>query len=73
MAGKVPGVLGSFVYIDAATDAIKTLRAQGHSDMTVYHAAPNHEIEEALEHKVSPVRMFTLLGGLTGCAAGFAM
>jgi hypothetical protein len=73
MAGKVPGVLGSFVYIDAATDAIKTLRAQGHSDMTVYHAAPNHEIEEALEHKVSPVRMFTLIGGLTGCAAGFAM
>ena len=73
MAGHVPGVLGSFVEIDAATDAIKALRAQGHTDLTVYNAAPNHEIEEALEHKVSPVRLFTLIGGLTGCAAGFAM
>ena len=36
-------------------------------------AAPNHEIEEALEHPVSPVRLFTLIGGLTGCAAGFGM
>ena len=73
MARKLPGVLGSFVQVDAATDAIKTLRTQGHTDLTVYNAAPNHEIEEALEHKVSPVRMFTLVGGLTGCAAGFAM
>ena len=73
MAGQLPGVLGSFIHVDAATDAIKTLRTQGHTDLTVYNAAPNHEIEEALEHKVSPVRMFTLVGGLTGCAAGFAM
>jgi len=73
MAKATPGVLGSFVEIDAATDAIRALRAQGHTDLTVYNAAPNHEIEEALDHKVSPVRMFTLIGGLTGCAAGFAM
>lgn len=73
MAQTLPGVLGSFVHIDAATDAIKALRAEGYRDLTVYNAAPNHEIEEALEHKVSPVRMFTLIGGLTGCSAGFAM
>ncbi len=73
MAQQIPGVLGSFVHVDAATDAIKTLRTQGHTDLTVYNAAPNHEIEEALEHKVSPVRLFTLVGGITGCAAGFAM
>jgi len=73
MASATPGVLGSFVHIDAATDAIRALRASGHTDLTVYNAAPNHEIEEALEHTVSPVRLFTLVGGLTGCAAGFAM
>lgn len=73
MAKQIPGVLGSFVHVDAATDAIKTLRTQGHTDLTVYNAAPNHEIEEALEQKVSPVRLFTLAGGLIGCAAGFAM
>ena len=43
------------------------------ADLVVYSASPNHEVEEALEHKVSPVRLFTLIGGLTGCAAGFGM
>lgn len=73
MATMTSGVLASFVHIDAATDAIRALKAQGHTDLTVYSAAPNHEIEEALDHPVSPVRLFTLIGGATGCAAGFAM
>jgi len=73
MATMTPGVLASFVHVDAATDAIRALKAQGHKDLTVYSAAPNHEIEEALDHPVSPVRLFTLIGGTTGCAAGFAM
>jgi len=70
---KVPGLLASFVHVDAAADAIRALRARGHKNMTVYSAAPNHEIEEALEQRVSPVRLITLIGGLTGCAAGFGM
>lgn len=72
-SGRVPGILASFIHVDAAVDAIRALRAKGYRDLVVYTAAPNHEIEEALEHKVSPVRLFTLLGGLTGCTAGFAM
>ena len=72
-ARRMPGVLASFVHVDAAVDAIRALRAQGHRKLTVYSAAPNHEIEEALAHKTSPVRLFTLIGGLTGCAAGFGM
>jgi len=69
----VPGVLASFEQIDAATDAIKALRAGGHNDLVVYCSHPNHELEEALEAPVSPVRLFTLIGGLTGCTAGFTM
>jgi hypothetical protein len=68
-----PGVLASFEQIDAATDAIKALRAGGHRNLVVYCSHPNHELEEALETPVSPVRLFTLIGGLTGCAAGFTM
>ena len=68
-----PGVLASFIHIDAAVEAIRALRATGHRDLVVYSAAPNHEIEEALDQGVSPVRLFTLIGGLTGCAAGFGM
>ena len=67
------GVLGTFEHVDAAADAIRRLKAQGHDDLTVYSAAPNHEIEEALDHPVSGVRLFTLIGGLTGCAAGYSM
>ena len=73
MASRVPGVLGAFEEIDAATDAIHALRARGHGDLTVYSAAPNHELEEALAQPKSWVRMFTLVGGLTGCASGFGM
>jgi hypothetical protein len=68
-----PGVLAAFEHIDAATDAIKALRARGHKDFTVYSSHPNHELEEALETPTSPVRLFTLVGGLTGCTAGFTM
>jgi hypothetical protein len=71
--GPAAGVLASFEHIDAATDAIRALRARGHKDMTVYSSHPNHELEEALETPTSPVRLFTLVGGLTGCTAGFAM
>ena len=67
------GVLASFEHIDAATEAIRALRARGHKDMTVYSSHPNHELEEALDTPTSPVRLFTLVGGLTGCTAGFAM
>lgn len=72
-AARASGVVASFLHVDAAVDAIRALRAKGYRDLVVYTAAPNHEIEEALEHKVSPVRLLTLIGGLTGCTAGFAM
>ena len=72
-ARPVPGVLGSFVHVDAATEAIRGLKARGYRDLTVYTAAPNHEIEEALDEPVSWVRAFTLVGGLVGVTSGFAM
>lgn len=72
-ARRQPGVLASFIHVDAAVDAIRALRARGHRNLVVYTAFPNHEIEEALDQPVSMVRLFTLIGGLTGCAAGFGM
>ena len=73
MAKTVPGVLGSFQHVDAACDAIRGLKAGGHTDLTVYSAAPNHELDAAIGDPISPVRLWTLVGGLTGCTAGFAM
>lgn len=73
MPKAVPGVLAQFDHVDAACDAIRDLKSAGHRDLTVYSAAPNHELEAAIGSPVSPVRLFTLIGGLVGCAAGFGM
>jgi Protein of unknown function (DUF3341) len=65
-----PGVLGVFAHLDTTLDAIRKLRAAGHTDFTVYSPIPRHEIEDALGQPVSPVRAFTLIGGIAGCAIG---
>lgn len=69
----VPGVLASFVHVDGAADAIRELKSGGFSDLTVYSAAPNHELEEAIGDPISGARLFTLVGGVLGCSAGFAL
>src|SRR5712691_7155031 len=65
-----PGVLAVFGHLDATLDAIRQLRKGRHAGFTVYSPIPRHEIEEALDQPVSPVRMFTLIGGIAGCATG---
>jgi hypothetical protein len=71
---KLPsGVLAAFQHVDAAAQAIRQAKELGYRDFTVYTPVPNHEIMSAVGHTVSPVRLWTLIGGLTGCACGFAM
>jgi hypothetical protein len=64
------GVLAVFAQLDTTLAAIKKLRAAGRTDFTVYSPVPRHEIEDALGQPVSPVRAFTLVGGIAGCAIG---
>ena len=64
------GVLAVFAHLDATVEAIGKLRAGGHTEFTVYSPVPRHEIEDALGQQVSPVRMFTLVGGIAGFAVG---
>ena len=65
-----PGVLGVFGHLDATVDAIGKLKTGQYEDLTVYSPIPRHEIEGALDQPVSPVRMWTLIGGMTGCGIG---
>jgi len=67
------GVLAAFQHVDAAAEAIRHVKELGYRDLTAYTPVPNHEIMNAVGHRVSPVRVWTLVGGLTGCACGFAM
>lgn len=65
------GVVASFKELDSAVHAIEDLRKQRLGDVTVYTPAPRHELEEALGNPNSPVRRFTLAGGLLGVTFGY--
>ena len=68
-------IVAQFRYVDDVLAVVKDLRAQGRDDFDVYTPFPSHEIEEAVfsGKPRSPVRYFTLAGGLTGCLGAFLM
>jgi molybdopterin-containing oxidoreductase family membrane subunit len=66
-------LMGIFVYVDDVLEAIGRLKAKGVTIDTVYSPTRNHEITDALEVKRSPVRYFTLAGGILGVASGFGL
>src|SRR5436190_490180 len=73
--GTSTSIVGVFAHVDTTVRALEDLRAKGYHDLTVYTPVPVHEIEDVLERDrpVSPVRLFTLLGGLTGTVSGFLL
>src|SRR3954451_7353966 len=73
MAAITNTVVGVFAHVDTAVRALEELRAKGYHDLTVYTPVPVHEIEDVLERDrpVSRVRLFTLIGALTGAISGF--
>jgi len=72
VVGTRAGVVGVFGDLDATVLALRELKSKGYDSLTVYSPVPRHEIDEVLDQPVSPVRLFTLIGGLTGCTLGFA-
>jgi len=68
-------ILGVFAHVDTTVRALEELKAKGYHDLTVYTPVPVHEIEDVIERDrpVSKVRLFTLLGGLTGLASGWIL
>jgi hypothetical protein len=73
MSAPPGGVLAAFRHVDDATHAVRELKAQGYAGFTVYTPVPSQELATAIGHQASPVRLWTLLGGLTGFTLGFAM
>jgi hypothetical protein len=67
------GVLGIFSHSAGCAKAIWQIRQEGFRDLVAYSPVPDHEIEAALEKPVSPVRFFTLTGGIVGCLCGLAL
>ncbi|MBA3342901.1 MAG: DUF3341 domain-containing protein [Gemmatimonadaceae bacterium] len=67
----MPGVIAAFSQLDAAVDAITAAKKEKLGDMTVYSPTPRHELEHAVDAGPSPVRRFTLIGGLLGATFGY--
>ena len=68
-------IVGVFEHVDTTVRALEELRSKGYHDLTVYTPVPVHEIEDVLDRDRpgSPVRLFTLFGGLTGMVSGFLL
>jgi hypothetical protein len=65
------GLVAAFRELDATCDAIEALKKANFKQFTVYTPAPRHEIEHAVHAPPSPVRLFTLIGGLLGVTFGY--
>jgi hypothetical protein len=64
--------LGIFDDSSKAASAVEALRADHLGEATAYGPTLDHKIDAALGPRKSPVRVFTLVGGILGCATGFA-
>ena len=65
------GLVAAFRELDATCDAIEALKKANFKQFTVYTPAPRHEIEHAVRPPVSPIRRFTLIGGVLGASFGY--
>ena len=69
----MPTLLSIFDLPDDAATAITKLRGRGFDVLESYSPAPFEQIDEAMDERPSKVRIFTLVGGLTGVITGFLM
>lgn len=72
-AYKGPHILSIYATIDELIDDIRELKKKKKMKFTVISPVPHHDIEHELHPKPSPVRVFTLLGGLFGFSLGWAL
>ncbi len=69
----MPTLLAVFERPDEVASVVKRLRGRGYGDLETYSPAPFAEVDDAVIDKPSRVRLFTLIGGLTGVVTGYAM
>ena len=74
-ANHKTGVLLIYTYLDHFMKAIESTRATPViADQAIYYSPTSyHEVEHACGYGFSPVRWFTLVGGLTGVVSGVAI
>jgi hypothetical protein len=58
---------------DNIAEAVTRLRGRGYTKLETYAPAPFTEVDDAMLDKPSSVRLWTLIGGLTGVVTGYAL
>jgi hypothetical protein len=69
----MPTLVGVFDTPGGVAEAVTRLKGRGFTKLEVFSPAPFDEIEQAVDPKPSKVRLFTLVGGLTGVVTGYAL
>lgn len=69
----MPTLLGVFEQPICVADVARRLQDRGFRELEIYSPVPSHELDRALDPAPSRVRLFTLIGGLTGVVTGYAM
>ncbi len=67
------GILGVFYNVKGVLLAIDKLKKQGENDFKVFSPINECQIEVKLDSPHSPIKRYTLIGGITGCLSGFAL
>jgi molybdopterin-containing oxidoreductase family membrane subunit len=65
-------LMGVFQYVDDFLNALEAVK-QGNLEFTTFTPTARHEIGEIMGLKPSPVRRYTLIGGLCGAILGPAL
>ncbi|MHC4067410.1 MAG: DUF3341 domain-containing protein, partial [Planctomycetota bacterium] len=66
-------VTATFEDIHSVVGAVRSIREEKCEEVMVFGPIMETELEEALEKPASPVRLYALIGGLTGLISGFAI
>jgi hypothetical protein len=73
MKNNEKGLVGVFSYPDDLVSALKTAKNEGLKILTAYSPVKYEAISGVLGKKSSPVRYFTLTGGILGILSGFGL
>jgi len=73
-AKRSEGVLGIFDDPHRSVEAVRALKKDGYAgQIEIFAAVPPHGMLEEFDVYKSPVKYFTLTGGLLGCITGFVL
>ena len=72
MARKEPALVGVFPYLDDLLKALAQVKRDGRK-FEVFSPTHREEIKEALGKPTSPVRRYTLFGGISGLVSGVGL